>query len=404
MVLNLPILVSDHSPVILLTSPTPARKKSPIKMEAWCLDFEEISNIVADQWHRQVNGSPMFRIAQKSRHLRYCLFKWCKEYKKRHNISWEECLDQCGNVQANLPFSNGEVLDEEVVNSAREKLEIQIRYWQQRVKSKSRAWEDTNSKWFFRKAKRRKRRNEILMLKTASGSWISDKKDIQHEMVEYFNHIYQGIQHDREYWEELSTIRNLIPHITNEQQINLTKPVTIEEVKLVAFQMGSLKAPGPDGIPALFYQKYWPIVGRDIWEAVSHFFSNGYILQEWNHTNICLIPKTDRPEEASQFQPISLCNVIYKIISKIISNRLKPILKSIVSPFQNAFVPGRLMADNCLIAHELVGGIKQRTKGKLQLAALKINMFKAYDKVDWAFLEWLLTHMQIPAICQHWIM
>ena len=168
--------------------------------------------------------------------------------------------------------------------------------------------------------------------------------------------------------------------------------------------MGSLKAPGPDGIPALFYQKYWSTVGSDIWEAVSHFFSTGYIEQEWNHTNICLISKTDRPEEASQFRPISLCNVIYKIISKIISNRLKPILKTFFSPFQNAFVPGRLMADNCLIAHELVGGIKQRTKGKQHLAALKIDMLKAYDKVDWAFLEWLLTQMRFSTVCRHWIM
>ena len=121
MVLNLPILVSDHSPIILLTSPTPARKKTPIEMEAWCLDFKEISNIISEQWHLPVNGSPMFRIAQKSRHIRYLLFKWCEEYKKRHNISWEECLGQCGEVQASLPFINGEVLDEEIVNSVKEK-------------------------------------------------------------------------------------------------------------------------------------------------------------------------------------------------------------------------------------------------------------------------------------------
>ena len=102
------------------------------------------------------------------------------------------------------------------------------------------------------------------------------------------------------------------------------------------------------------------------------FFSSRYILQVWNATNICLIPKNDRPEEASHFRPISLCNVIYKVISKIITNRLKPILKSIVSPFQNAFVPGRLLTDNCLIAHELVNVIKQRKKGNIHLAALRL--------------------------------
>lgn len=111
-----------------------------------------------------------------------------------------------------------------------------------------------------------------------------------------------------------------------------------------------------------------------------------------------------RMEEASQFIPISLCNVIYIIISKVITNRLKPILKSIVSPFQNAFVPGQLLSDNCLIAHELVNIINQSTKGKYFLTALKIDMFKAYDKVDWDFLEWLLNQMRIPAMCRQWIM
>lgn len=242
------------------------------------------------------------------------------------------------------------------------------------------------------------------MLKTAEGNWISGKDGIHQELLNHFSHIYQGAQHDSGYWEELATIQNLIPHITIKQQTNLVKPVTFEEVRIVVFQMGSLKAPGPDRIPAMFYQDYWPIVGKDIWQAVSHFFSSGYLPKEWNHTNICLVTKKDRPKEASQYRPITLCNVIYKIISKIISNKLKPILKNIVSPFQNAFVPRRLMADNCLVAHKLVGGIKQRTKGKNYFAALKIDMFKAYDKVDWDFLHWLLTQMKIPAVCRHWIM
>ncbi|XP_048494745.1 uncharacterized protein LOC125494904 [Beta vulgaris subsp. vulgaris] len=404
MTLNLPILISDHSPIFLHTSPSHERRRSPIKLEAWCLDFKEISHIITDIWHTQVDGSPMYRVAQKCRHIRYRLFKWCQEFKRSNNINWEECLDQCGEAQSNLLNLNGGAQDEKIVQSAREKLTLQVKFWNQRVKSKHRAWEDSNTKWFFRKAKSRKKRNQILMIKSAAGNWISDQKAIQMEMMKYFAQIYQGRHHGSDYWEELSTIRNLIPQLSEDQQNSLTKSVTFEEVKLVVFQMGSLKAPGPDGIPAQFYQQYWSTVGTDIWKAVSHFFSTGYILREWNYTNICLIPKTERPEEASQFRPISLCNVIYKIISKVISNRLKPILRELISPFQNAFVPGRQMVDNCLIAHELVNNIKQTTSGKQYLAALKIDMFKAYDKVDWDFLDWLLAQMRIPSKCRHWIM
>lgn len=79
-------------------------------------------------------------------------------------------------------------------------------------------------------------------------------------------------------------------------------------------QMAPLEGPGPDGVPAVFYQKYWEMVGPDIMAAVQYFFDNGYLLREWNATLIFLIPKVDKPEEAGQFKPIRLCNVVYKII------------------------------------------------------------------------------------------
>lgn len=132
-----------------------------------------------------------------------------------------------------------------------------------------------------------------------------------------------------------------------------------------------------------FLQFFIRNIGKSlVTEAVQYFFNHGYLLQEWNATIICLIPIVEKPEEASQFRPISLCNVVYKIISKVLVDRLKPIMREIISPFQNAFVPGRWLSDNCLIAHELVTLIKRRKRGNEFMAALKIDMFKAYDKVN----------------------
>ena len=101
-----------------------------------------------------------------------------------------------------------------------------------------------------------------------------------------------------------------------------------------------------------------------------------------NHTNIVLIPKVKQPEKMSDFRPISLCNVMYKIISKILANRLKYILLSVISPTQSAFVPGKLITDNVLLAYETLHAMHTRKKGKKGSLALKLDIRKAYDRME----------------------
>jgi hypothetical protein len=122
------------------------------------------------------------------------------------------------------------------------------------------------------------------------------------------------------------------------------------------------------------------MVGDDLCKEVLYAVNNISVLEGWNSTTIVLIPKIDNPEMVTHFRPISLFNVVYKVISKMLSNHLKVYLPNIISDHQSAFMPGRLITDNILVAYESIHAMKKK-KGKKGLCAVKLDMHKAYDRV-----------------------
>ena len=155
--------------------------------------------------------------------------------------------------------------------------------------------------------------------------------------------------------------------------------------------MAPLTALGPNGMPPIFYKYFWHIVGGDVTNAVLTALNYGYVSESLNHTFIALIPKIKDPKKVSDY-PISLCNVVYKLIAKVLVNRLKMILPYIVSDSQSAFLSGRLITDNILVAFKTLHYLKRKTQGKLGFMALKLDMSKAYDRVEWEFLRRAMLH------------
>lgn len=184
----------------------------------------------------------------------------------------------------------------------------------------------------------------------------------------------------------------------------LCEEFTEEEISLAMFQIGPLKAPGPDGFPARFYQRNWGAVKQDIVHAVSKFFQTGTMPDGVNDTAIVLIPKIDQPMELKDFRPISLCNVMYKVVSKCLVNRLRTILDELVSCEQSAFVPGRLITDNALLAFECFHTIQTNRRQNRAMCAYKLDLLKAYDRVDWRYLEMALNKLGFAHRWVNWIM
>ena len=223
---------------------------------------------------------------------------------------------------------------------------------------------------------------------------MEDLEEVVRVASAYFDNLFHaGVEDQME--EFLNAVQCMV---TDDMQEFLSSEFTAKEVKVALFQMGPTKAPGPDGMNALFYQKFWHIVGNSIVLAVLDFLNNGNMLLDINHTNIVLIPKVKNPERMSDFRPISLCNVIYKIISKVLANRLKQVLPQIISHTQSAFVPGRLITDNVLVAYETLHTMHSRKKGKKGSMALKLDISKAYDRVEWHFLQRIMEKLGFPVV------
>ena len=192
-----------------------------------------------------------------------------------------------------------------------------------------------------------------------------------------------------------------ISSATNEKLIKL--PYLLE-VKEALFAIHPDKAPGPDGFSASFFQTNWDVVAPAITKEIQNFFLNGSIPFAINETHFRLIPKISCPKSVSDYRPIALCTVYYKVISKLLSIRLKPVLQGIISENQSAFVPGRAISDNVLITHEVLHYLKVSGATKHCTMAVKSDISKAYDRLEWSFIREVLERMGFHHTWVNWML
>ncbi|KAJ6907746.1 hypothetical protein NC651_018243 [Populus alba x Populus x berolinensis] len=239
---------------------------------------------------------------------------------------------------------------------------------------------------------RRHRQNFIPAIQRMDGSLTSSSAEVRAAFVDFYCHLLATPKVTAPI--EVDVIQQG-PCIDVASHACLLAPASDLDIKNALFDIDDGKAPGPDGYSSCFFKKSWVVIHEDFCLAVRDFFQSGAMLKQINHSIITLIPKSANTSFASDFRPISCCNVIYKVIAKLLAARLSQALVPIISPMQNAFLGGRLMTDNIPLLQELLRNYERKRTSPRCL--MKIDFKKAFDSIQWPFLLQLLLLLGFPS-------
>jgi hypothetical protein len=350
---------------------------------------DNFSPKLQESWNASVPSHTIADLNSKLSSLASDLTSWGKETFGSVQLQIRVLQQELNNLRSNPARVEPSFEEKKIVERLAEVLHREEVMWRQRSRVQWLAEGDKNTRFFHLRASQRKKKNRVSELLMADGTTITDESDMGRAAHEFYHQLYSA--------EDISGLDEVLDHVPRkvlpEMNEQLDRPFSNEEVKAALFEMYPTKAPGPDGFPAHFFQRNWEVCGEEVTRAVLRVLRGQDSPECINKTFIVPIPKVASPKELGQFRPISLCNVIYKIASKVVANRLKVVLPEIISEEQSAFVPGRLITDNIITAYECLHFMKRNKAKKHRFCALKLDMRKAYDRVEWKYLEEIMLKL-----------
>lgn len=377
---------SDHAPLLVkcrAASPVPASFRF---LNIW-RRHHLFQDVVKEAWDMEVQGVGMVKFSNKLYRVRQSLRRWNREVfgNVASNVASAERVWR----QREMEFD--ERRDDESklrLNEARARynreLSVECEFWRQKAGVRWIKEGDANTAFFHALVRQRRNSNFISRIKRDDGRWLETEHDIKASAVQFYSDLFSSTR-------QRVPIPDLpfeVPKVARSENEMMKGMPSEEEVQAVVFGLDIDSAPGPDGFGAGFYQSCWGIIKEDLVLAVQDFFKGMQQPRGWTRSLLILIPKTEGASQWREFRPISLCNVSSKIVSKILANRINRLLPNLISPWQAGFVPGRGIVDNILLAQEVMGELDRRLADPNVI--LKLDMEKAYDRVDWSFLLFML--------------
>jgi exonuclease III len=386
----LPNRSSDHTPLFVrFNGARQSNRRKKFRFEAEWNKMESTKTIIRQVWRRKEPRIDPWRIVgRKMEQSRAELQRWVRV----NGQPLDDLIKKKSREIAQLQEGEG-ILDVEKLGHLQQEVHVLLEqeetHLRQRAKTEWLKAGDQNSRFFHACINQRRRANSIQRIMDDTGNIFSTPEDIEGAFLRHFQGLFQT--------SNPSNVDQCLAHlprcVTTAMNEELLRIVEEEEILAAVQQMAPLKSPGPDGFPTCFFQDNWEEVGSEVCRAVLGFFETGRLDGNINHTHVALIPKLANPTRVTEYRPISLCNVLYKIVSKVLANRLKIILPEIISSNQSAFIPGHLISDNILVAYETLHSMHSRMWGKEGYMVIKLDMSKAYDRVEWSFLEAVMRRM-----------
>ncbi|XP_035544636.1 uncharacterized protein LOC118348020 [Juglans regia] len=354
---------SDHRPLLLVLSKKDRniwRGKKVFRYEAGWAKDEECEGVIRREWDKG-------------------------EERGEKSLNFMNLLDNCSKALGQ--WNNQNKFNR--VRAIKEKTEVLKKLQEDEGRH--------NSAEIKRVQRERRRKNSISQVLDDRGRVFRGQVEVDEAFRSYFERLFSTSNPNTAAMEKC--LQNIVPRVTSEMNEKLSRPFSKLEIEVVIKSMAPLKSPGPDGFGACFYQNHWATVGDKVCSTVLDLLNGKTSFSSVNHTYIVLIPKSKDPKLVTEYRPISLCNVIYKVASKVIANRLKEVLSASISANQSAFIPGRIITDNVMVAYEVLHSMKVSKKGKKGSMAIKLDMSKAYDRIEWPYV---IAVMKRLGFCEGW--